>query len=401
MPTDRRQEAALFFAGWWPGTRDEHDGIFVKEHALALRPRVPVAVVHITLERTFRRLPSIHLDERTEDGIHVVRGWIRTPVRRFGLHDRLVRLAYSRALRILEQHYRFPFIHVHVRTPVTENALWFAKARKLPVVVTEHSSFYHRGINLRPEPARSAEMARVSRWFAHPSVKAVLPVSQDLGCILNNTFGVPDNMLIVVPNSAAPVFRPATVPNAKPFRIVLAARWAPPKDPMLFLEAVQKLPPAMLRPEALRIDWVGDGELVAEAKAKCMAWVGSGLVHFHGRLPKDRLADLLGHAHLLVHPTKAENLPCIILESLACGTPVLSHAVNGIPEMIGPTNGLLCPPMDADAFARALLKAMQEPGLFDRRAITLEARKKYSREAVADGFLSAYATVLKRPFAEG
>jgi len=67
-------------------------------------------------------------------------------------------------------------------------------------------------------------------------------------------------------------------------------------------------------------------------------------------------------ANLYVHPARAENLPLAIIESMACGTPVVASRVGGIPEIVvdGQT-GLLSAVDDASALAEAVLSALSDP----------------------------------------
>lgn len=54
------------------------------------------------------------------------------------------------------------------------------------------------------------------------------------------------------------------------------------------------------------------------------------------------IASELKSAKLLLFPTRNDNLPNMAIESILCGTPVLSHKVGGVPEIINPSNGYLC-----------------------------------------------------------
>jgi glycosyltransferase involved in cell wall biosynthesis len=67
-------------------------------------------------------------------------------------------------------------------------------------------------------------------------------------------------------------------------------------------------------------------------------------------------------ADVLLHAANAENFPCVVLESLACGTPVIATAVGGIPEQIvdGET-GFLVPRGDSHAMAQHVLELINQP----------------------------------------
>ena len=49
---------------------------------------------------------------------------------------------------------------------------------------------------------------------------------------------------------------------------------------------------------------------------------------------KNELANLYAACDLLLYPTQADNLPLVVLESMACGTPVIASNLGGIPEII-------------------------------------------------------------------
>lgn len=54
------------------------------------------------------------------------------------------------------------------------------------------------------------------------------------------------------------------------------------------------------------------------------------------------IANELKNAKLLIFPTRDDNLPNTAVEAIMCGTPVLSHEVGGLPEIIHSNNGYLC-----------------------------------------------------------
>jgi glycosyltransferase involved in cell wall biosynthesis len=64
-----------------------------------------------------------------------------------------------------------------------------------------------------------------------------------------------------------------------------------------------------------------------------------------------------------------ENLPHAAVEALAVGTPVVSTAVGGVPEVVHDgENGLLVPANDVEALATALRSMLEDAGLRARLA---------------------------------
>lgn len=87
-----------------------------------------------------------------------------------------------------------------------------------------------------------------------------------------------------------------------------------------------------------------------------VAELGLGeLVTFLGKVSHDRLPGYYNLADALVLPSRMEGVPMVILESLACGTPVIATAVGGIPDLVrNGENGQLLDAAEPATIALAL-----------------------------------------------
>jgi glycosyltransferase involved in cell wall biosynthesis len=103
--------------------------------------------------------------------------------------------------------------------------------------------------------------------------------------------------------------------------------------------------------------------------------------HFLGRLHDDlTLALAYSAADVFVCPSRQENLPNTVLESLACGTPVAAFAVGGIPDMLEHgVNGYLAQPQDTADLARGMALLLRDAELRQRMGAV-------GREKVERGF---------------
>jgi glycosyltransferase involved in cell wall biosynthesis len=73
-------------------------------------------------------------------------------------------------------------------------------------------------------------------------------------------------------------------------------------------------------------------------------------------LPQDQVRAWLRRARLFVLPSVEEGLGVVLLEAMACGTPVVASRVDGIPEAVTEREGRLVPPADPGALAKAMIQ---------------------------------------------
>ena len=89
-----------------------------------------------------------------------------------------------------------------------------------------------------------------------------------------------------------------------------------------------------------------------------------------GYLRNDRMKVLaFSAADLFIHPSRAENSPLVILESMACGTPVASFAVGGVPELVRDgITGQLAKPEHASDLTRVIEEMISNPDALNTMA---------------------------------
>jgi glycosyltransferase involved in cell wall biosynthesis len=121
---------------------------------------------------------------------------------------------------------------------------------------------------------------------------------------------------------------------------------------------------------------------------------------FTGALDRASMAAVLAAADVVAVPSvvdrngNVDGLPNVLLEALASGKPVLATRVAGIPDVVeDEANGLLVPPGDPAALARALRRLREEPETRARlgREARRRAEQSLSWEAAAQRFEECYA----------
>ena len=124
----------------------------------------------------------------------------------------------------------------------------------------------------------------------------------------------------------------------------------------------------------------------------------AGAVHFAGRLERDAMAALYREADLVLNASLADNMPNSVLEALACGVPVVSTDVGGVPYLLQhERTALLVSPADAQAMAAAALRVLEAPELWARLAEAgLAEVQRYTWLRVAPLLERVYGDALRR-----
>jgi len=120
---------------------------------------------------------------------------------------------------------------------------------------------------------------------------------------------------------------------------------------------------------------VGDGPALARLKARFPE------AHFLGRQTGAALASCYAGADVFVFPSRTDTFGLVMIEALACGTPVAAYPVTGPVDILTPG----CGAMDAD-LDRAIAAALA----LDREACCAHGRT-FTWEASARQFLEALA----------
>jgi glycosyltransferase involved in cell wall biosynthesis len=158
----------------------------------------------------------------------------------------------------------------------------------------------------------------------------------------------------------------------------------------LLLKALSSLP-ASLKAETLLLT-IGDGsEAITDA---------AGIATMNlGYLSRDRLTAIAySAADLFIFPTRADNLPLVLQESMACGTPMVSFKVGGVPDLVRPSvTGYLATPEDAKDLCNGIVQLLEDNNLRDRmrqncREIALE---EYRLELQAQAYMEIYRKALQ------
>jgi len=138
--------------------------------------------------------------------------------------------------------------------------------------------------------------------------------------------------------------------------VLFVGNFAPVKGVDILVDAFGEL--MRLRSDAILV-LVGDGPLEAMLRDKVKVLGISQKVVFAGRVTHDMIPVYMNSADVFTLPSRNEGCPNVILESFACGTPVVASRVGGVPELFTSGSlGMLVEPDDQSDLVSKLCNAL-------------------------------------------
>ena len=379
----------LWLPSWYPNQLAPFDGDFIQRHAQAAALYSNVYVIRIVPDKNAVVTKNVKTEIGKQNNLteHIV--YYKRSTSLFGKiigSYKEIRL-YRQAIRhCIKQNGKPSFVHVHVAMRAGLMALWVKRKFKIPFFVSEHWTIYQPGI-----PDEFTKRSFLFRYFSRRIIKGsdlLLTVSDDLGQqICKMVF---PTKFHVIPNVANETFFYNKPLLSSKFRFIHVSDMSYQKNAEAIVEnfiMTQKNFP--------------DTELVfvglIDSRVSRIA-EDSGLLNqaifFRGEIAYEKVATELQNSNALVLFSHFENQPCVIIEALCCGVPVISSPVGGIPEIINHTNGIFANGESKYSLVEAMKQMIQNYHLFDAKKISEDAKGKYGYPVVGKMFYDIYNSTL-------
>jgi glycosyltransferase involved in cell wall biosynthesis len=346
-------------------------GLFIERHARAVSTFVKVAVLYVhpdeRLNNTKVEVEHFQDDQLLQLKIYFRPTRIRQPLLKNTINLYRFVVCNFRGLKTIRKEFGKPdIIHVNVLTRLGVIALICKWIWGIPYVITEHWTRY---LSLRDN--YKGFLRKVMTKLAVRNASAIMPVSENLKRAMESR-GLKNRNWQVIPNvvdmDTFQIRERVAGKNSKSF-IHVSCFEDRQKNISGMLRVLKRL-------SEVRSDWVcqmvGEGihyeQLIAYAKD---LGIEGKFVIFHGLKENEELSKLMAQADFNVMFSRYENLPVVILESFACGVPVLSTDVGGISEHMNDELGLL-------------FRNEDEDGLFDKLIFMLDHYEKYNKSKIRE-----------------
>jgi len=368
---DRRLKI-LHIAGWYPSKKNPVAGVFVREHAKATALYNDVVVLYS--EGVDREIHNfIQIEDNVEDSIRTLQlRYKKSPIPKTSYFIYL-RGMFKAFHKLVNDGFRPDVIHAHVYSAGVP-AVLLGKRYGIPVVITEHSSEFPR--------RRVRGVNKLKAKFAFENASVVCPVSENLKKHIESyriraQFQVVPN--VVDTSLFSPNYNAGNESQEERKHILLVALLTPIKGLPYLLEALARL---KKKRDDFILDIVGDGPNRSEYEELTNKLGLRDIVSFHGLKTKQEVAEFMRQCDFFVLSSLWENLPCVLIEAMASGLPIVATKVGGIHEIINEKVGVLVPPKDVKALTEAIDHMLDHYQDYSAREIAEYAFDRFSYEAV-------------------
>ena len=396
MKSDQNKRLkVLFLPKWYPNRYDPMPGLFVQRQAEAVSLHCDVAVLYIHEDP--QCMNDYEIITSIENNTHVVRIYYKRFASDAGFIGNFVRLfrffrAYWLGFRNLRD-FSPDLLHVHVLTRLGFIALFYKLFTRTPYVITEHWSRYF------PQNDSFKGLLRkdMTRHVVHYA-SAVVAVSEKLkkAMIDKNLYNL-DFRVIPNPVDMDKFNIADEAQEQKPLKktiIHISCFENKSKNISGLLKVIKQL---SLKRNDFECFLVGEGPDRIEMKklAQDLELLDK-FVFFSGLKEQNGLVELIRKADFLVLSSYYETFGSVVIESLACGVPVLATDVGIVSEVLDERNGMIIPPGDKKALEAAIDLMLGKCRNYDKGQIRKSVTARFNNKIIGEQLYQLYVEILTK-----
>lgn len=394
----------LFLPAWYPERNHPIAGIFIKKHAIAVAKFYQVAVLYVTFD-PYLQTNTIDVDISRENHVLTVRiyfgkGKIRLPLFRSIANIFFQYYLWAKGFNLIRKHFGKPnLIHVQVipflkttvlPTPLLLTSLLFymKKFRKIPYMVTEHSTIY---------TDKDGRYEAYSRFFKR-TVKHLCLHAEALTTVSENLLNSLKKHGITHPKSyiiSNVIEIPAKVTRQVSHRIRMLS--------VSLLDDTQKNISGIIKAfhhihqmyENTELLIIGDGKdkdkLIELAKSFSLY---DKSIFFLGYVPNAELSAYFFSANFFVLNSNFETFSVATAEAIAHGVPVIATKCGGPEEFVTDEVGILIEPNNQHELIQAMEYMINHWHRFQPEKLRKFIAERFSLEVVGKKFANLYDEIL-------
>ena len=323
----QQKSVVLHFASWYPTNDKPMLGIFIRKHISLLQEDLKQGIIYFNISSHFQKGLEVafnHENKLKEIEIRVKKNSFFKSI--------FIVVGFFKAINLFKKNIGSPHIaHLHTVLPLAPLVWIFIKISKVKLVVTEHWTGY------QPEDGNYKGFYR--KLFTKLIIQnssAVITVSKQLAEVMSK-YGLKFKNLVISNAVDLHVFNLGDKKMNTNNLIHISSLDDRQKNVSGIIRAFADVAKLNNQSELIIVG-SGADELSLQTLSEELGL--SKQIKFVGNKKGIELASLIKQSSALVLFSRYENQPVVILEALACGTPVISTYVGGISEMLDEHNSI-------------------------------------------------------------
>jgi len=371
----------LFISSWFPNKLEPTNGNFVQRHAEAAALYNEVEILHTIGD--FNQKEIFVFDEKIINGLKTLIIYYKNsknPLRNFIRRMKAYKMGFAKMQKP-------DLVHANVLHNNILFAVYLKKKFKIPFVITEHWTAYQENAS----DAHGALWRFFAKFIANQS-SAVLPVSQNLKKGLL-ALGVkqPINVISNVINTEVFKLNVNEQKNSI-FTFLHVSSLVERKNPDKIIRTAKRL-----HDKGYQFQLSIGGNDPKNIQTQINELSASSYISTFGLLTLEGVAKKMQESHALVLFSENETQGCVLVEANACGIPVISSNVGGVPEFVNEKSGILVKKDDEEDLYRAMEDVLLQKVKFESAEnLHNEIKEKYSPKIIGDSFSKVYQKILDR-----
>ncbi len=271
--------------------------------------------------------------------------------------------------------------------------LKYRKNNKAKVILFHHSDGLRTKMLLDSYPKLNGtlylkKIVKDSLWVDNNVDRNVFIAFIGLVNFANENPGIPNEKLVAFHNGIDDLpFQHINRPFSFKYNICSTGSVCRRKGQYLIVEALNKISEESKK--KIHVTIIGEGNDLEELKLKTKEYGLDNNITYLGYMHNSKVHDYLCGCDIYILMSSSEGLPISILEAMRAGLGVISTPIAGIPEQVGPNNGVLVNP-DVNELA----KVFEQLDDYDWNMLGKNSRKKFEEEYTFPKMLSSFCDTI-------
>ncbi len=369
----------LFLSGWYPSRVFPTNGNFVQRHAEAIASQHKVTLIHVITDENIKIIENVSYNKNNVN-THIV--YIKkknNPILKFILFIK----AYLKAVNAIDN---FDIVHLNITFPVGLIALYLKWFKKKPFIITEHWSGF-----LPEDKVSLSFFKKIITKIIITQANYIVVVSKHLkDQMLKN--GFKGNYRVLGNIIDTSIFYPKEK-SFKEFEIIHISNFDEnSKNIHGILSTIKNI-------SKIRTDFtfkiIGDGDLDNLHKKIISHQIPSGIIKIEGKKTSSEIAEILQQANVYISFSNYETFGIVMIEALACGTPVISTDTGILIELEPSDFITIIKKNNEDALLKAILERMINAFNLDTKNIHNYIAKLFGSEKIINAYSKIYYNTIK------